>query len=47
MLYSDYRSAGGRGDMRRFAKKLRKKKLATVALSLAAFFAAILSAMYF
>ena len=35
MLYSDYRSAGGRGDMRRFAKKLRKKKLATVALSLA------------
>ena len=47
MLYSDYRSAGGMGDMRRFAKKLRKKKLATVALSLAAFFAAILSAMYF
>ena len=25
MLYSDYRSSGGRGDMRRFAKKLRKK----------------------
>ncbi len=47
MLYSDYRSSGGRGDMRRFAKKLRKKKLATVALSLAAFIAAILSAMYF
>ena len=47
MLYFDYRSAGGRGDMRRFAQKLRKKKLATVALSLAAFFAAILSAMYF
>ena len=25
MLYSDYRSAGGGGDMRRFAKKLRKR----------------------
>ena len=47
MLYSDYRSSGGRGDIRRFMKKLRIKMAKYAALSLAAFFAAILSAMYF
>ncbi len=47
ILYSDYRSGGGRGDMRRFMKKLKKRKIATLTLSLASFAAAIMAAAYF
>ena len=47
ILYSDYRSGGGRGDMRRFMKKLKKRKIATLTFSLASFAAAIMAAAYF
>ncbi len=47
ILYSDYRSGGGRGDMRRFMKKLKIRRAKCAILSLASFAAAMFAAIYF